>query len=166
MSDTYLIDCKMFTAASGNDVLYVENRMRIIRHLFYRTKLVSVTQFSTRLMDFCSSPWSIANLRRGNEGDRGRAHREMNRKELWRANKVRLREKERQNRRERQSASVTRAKERRRDKERGSGARVSRSGKFISTITGARRYMRFGNEGLALVRNSRVARARVFRKKP
>lgn len=50
-------------------MMNVENHTRIIRHLFYRTKLVSVTQFSPRLMDFCSSPRSIANLRRGNEGE-------------------------------------------------------------------------------------------------
>lgn len=48
------------------------SRTRIIRRLFYRGKLVSVTQFSPRLMDFCSSPRSIANLRRGNGGEGGR----------------------------------------------------------------------------------------------
>lgn len=151
--------------------MYVETCTRIIRHLFYRAKLVSVTQFSPRLMDFCSSPWSIANLPRGNEGDRGRAHREMNRKELWRANeeydwRERKRDKKKRRDRVRRSNESERAAERKRERTRR--ARVSRSGKFISTITGARRmaYTRFGNEGLALVRNSRVARVRVFRKKP
>lgn len=60
---------------------------------------------------------------------------------------------------------VTRArKPAEREGERTRGAQVSRSGKFISTITGARRmvYTRFGNERLALVR---ILEWRVFRKK-
>lgn len=104
----------------------MKTHTRIIQHLFLSRPARSVTQFSPRLMDFCSSPRSIANLRSGNEGGRGEgAQRDEQKGTLksgTRAECDRERKRDGEKKKRRREKEV-RAGEARREKKRGPGER-------------------------------------------